>query len=182
MTNIAGIPVPSTSPVFIAIVGLHVLLGLASVLTGVVAMLSPKRPGRHPNFGTIYFWCLSGTITLAIGLSVVRWTRDYPLFVMGVLSFAAAWVGRTAKRRHWSGWIQWHITGMGMSYVLLLTAFYVDNGRSLPLWRDLPAISYWLLPTAVGSILIGRALLRHRSSVAERRWHADSSLKRRLSL
>ena len=30
-----------------------------------------------------------------------------------------------------------HITGMGTSYVLLLTAFYVDNGKNLPLWRDL---------------------------------------------
>jgi hypothetical protein len=166
VTNIAGIQVPSTSPIFLTIVALHVLLGLACVLTGAVAMLIPKRPGRHPNFGTIYFWCLSGAVVLATGLSVVRWTRDYPLFVLGVLSFAAALVGRTAKRQHWSGWILWHITGMGVSYVLLLTAFYVDNGKSLPLWKDLPAISYWLLPTAIGGPLIGRALLRNRSPVA----------------
>lgn len=165
MTNVGGIKVPSTSPIFLAIVGLHILLGLACVLTGAVAMLSSKRPGRHPNFGTIYFWCLSGAVALATGLSVVRWMRDYPLFVLGVLSFAAALVGRTARRQRWSGWIWWHITGMGVSYVLLLTAFYVDNGRSLPLWRDFPAISYWLLPTAIGGPLIGRALLRHRSSV-----------------
>ena len=26
---------------------------------------------------------------------------------------------------------------MGLSYILLLTAFYVDNGKSLPLWKDL---------------------------------------------
>jgi hypothetical protein len=166
MTSIAGIKVPSTSPIFLAIVGVHILLGLACVLTGAVAMLSPKRRGRHPNFGTIYFWCLSGAVALATGLSVVRWTRDYPLFALGVLSFAAALAGRTAKRQHWSGWILWHITGMGVSYVLLLTAFYVDNGKSLPLWKDLPAISYWLLPTAIGGPLIGRALLRNRSSVA----------------
>lgn len=166
MTSIAGIQVPSTSPIFLAIVGGHILLGLACVLTGAVAMLSPKRRGWHPNFGTIYFWCLSGAVVLATGLSTVRWKRDYPLFVLGVLSFAAAFVGRTARRQRWSGWIWCHITGMGVSYVLLLTAFYVDNGKSLPLWRDLPAISYWLLPTAIGGPLIVRALLRHRSSVA----------------
>lgn len=166
MTNVAGIEVPSTSPTFLAIVALHVLLGLACVLTGAIAMLSPKRQGRHPKFGTIYFWCLSGIVASATALSVVRWTRDYPLFVLGVLSFAAALAGRTARRQRWSGWVRWHITGMGMSYVLLLTAFYVDNGKSLPLWKDLPAISYWLLPIAIGGPLIGRALLRRRTSVA----------------
>ena len=164
MTNVAGIEVPSTSPIFLAIVALHILLGLVCVLTGAVAMLSPKRRGRHPDFGTIYFWCLSGAVALATGLSVARWIRDYPLFVLGVLSFAAALAGRTARRRRRSGWIRWHITGMGMSYVLMLTAFYVDNGKSLPLWKDLPAISYWLLPIAVGGPVIVRALLRHRAA------------------
>lgn len=166
MTNIAGIHVPSTSPIFLAIVALHLLLGLVCVAAGAVAMLSAKGPGRHPNFGTIYFWCLSGAVALASGLSLVRWTRDYPLFVLGILSFAAAFVGRLARRQRWSGWIRWHITGMGVSYVLLLTAFYVDNGKSLPLWKDLPAITYWVLPAAIGGPLIGRALLRHRSSPA----------------
>jgi hypothetical protein len=31
----------------------------------------------------------------------------------------------------------------------MLTAFYVDNGKNLPLWRVLPPIAYWLFPTAV---------------------------------
>lgn len=34
------------------------------------------------------------------------------------------------------------ITGMGLFYILLLTAFYVDNGKSQPLWRDFPSIAY----------------------------------------
>jgi hypothetical protein len=50
---------------------------------------------------------------------------------------------------------------MGLSYILLLTAFYVDNGKSLPLWKELPPIAYWLLPAAVGMPLIIHALLRH---------------------
>lgn len=47
------------------------------------------------------------------------------------------------------------------SYVLLLTAFYVDNGKSLPIWRDLPPVTYWLVPAVVGIALIVRALLCH---------------------
>lgn len=170
MTDIAGIQVPSTSPIFLAIVALHVLLGLACVLTGAVAMLSPKRQGRHPDFGTAYFWCLLSAVALATALSVARWRHDYPLFILGALSFAASFVGRMAKRQHWSGWVRWHITGMGVSYVLLLTAFYVDNGRSLPLWKDLPTISYWLLPAAIGGPVIARALLHHRSTEAGPAW------------
>jgi hypothetical protein len=50
---------------------------------------------------------------------------------------------------------------MGTSYILLLTAFYVDNGKSLPIWKALPAIAYWLTPAAVGAPLIVVALLRH---------------------
>ncbi|MEP6495611.1 MAG: hypothetical protein ABJF01_23200 [bacterium] len=50
---------------------------------------------------------------------------------------------------------------MGTSYTLLLVAFYVDNGAHLPLWRSLPAVSYWLVPTVVGGFLIARTLLTH---------------------
>jgi hypothetical protein len=42
-----------------------------------------------------------------------------------------------------------------------LTAFYVDNGKSLPLWKELPSITYWLVPAAVGAPLIARALFCH---------------------
>jgi hypothetical protein len=55
MTIVAGIEIPSTNPVFLTVVGIHVLLGLACTITGVVAMLSRKRAGGHPRYGTIYF-------------------------------------------------------------------------------------------------------------------------------
>jgi hypothetical protein len=91
-------------------------------------------------------------------LSVVRWAEDYHLFILGALSFTAAFLGRTARRQ---GSIRLHITAMGLSYILLLTAFYVDNGHSLPLWKELPPIAYWLLPGALGIPIIIRALTRH---------------------
>ena len=49
----------------------------------------------------------------------------------------------------------------GLSYILLLTAFYVDNGHSLPIWKDLPNIAYWVTPAAIGIPLVILALLRH---------------------
>jgi hypothetical protein len=50
---------------------------------------------------------------------------------------------------------------MGGSYILLLTAFYVDNGKNLPIWRELPQISFGLLPGLIGIPLILYTLRRH---------------------
>jgi uncharacterized membrane protein len=161
VTDIAGIEIPSTHPVFLTVVAIHVLLGLASVVTGAVAMLSQKAGGRHPRYGTIYFWCLAAVFLTAASLAAVRWAEDYHLFVLGALSFAAVCLGRQARRRRWRYWIRLHITAMATSYILLLIAFYVDNGKSLPLWKELPPVAYWLLPAAVGIPLIVRALLWH---------------------
>ena len=50
---------------------------------------------------------------------------------------------------------------MAVSYILLLTAFYVDNGPHLPLWRSLPPLAFWLLPSLVGLPLLIWTLRRH---------------------
>ena len=161
VTVIAGIEIPSTSPAFLTLVGFHVLVGLACVVSGAVAMLSRKSPGRHPHFGAAYYWGLVVVFASASALAAMRWREDYHLFLLGTGSFSAAFIGRSARRQRWQGWVRWHITGMGLSYILLLTAFYVDNGHSLPLWKDLPSITYWLAPGAIGIPLIVLALLRH---------------------
>jgi uncharacterized membrane protein len=161
-TAILGIEIPSTDPVFIgAIVGLHIPLGLACVVAGAMAMLSEKRRGRHSTVGKVYYWCLLALFASATFLSVMRWTQNYHLFVLGALSFASAWFGRRALRERWRYWARLHIAGMGLSYVLMLIAFYVDNGKQLPLWKELPHFMYWLLPLAIGIPLIVRALLWH---------------------
>lgn len=161
LTVVLGIPIPSTSPIFLAIVGLHVAVGTVCVVAGAIAMLSPKRAGRHPTFGSIYYWSLVAVFVSATALSIVRWAEDYHLFILGLLALVSASLGRAARRRCLAGWMRLHITGMGLSYILLLTAFYVDNGKNLPLWRDLPLVAYWLLPLAVGLPVIIRALFRH---------------------
>jgi hypothetical protein len=91
--------------------------------------------------------------------------------VLGALAFAAALFGRSAMKHHWAGWVRLHISGMGASYIFLLTAFYVDNGKNLPGWKELPVIAYWTVPAVVGIPIIVWALLRHplvRQSVRTR--------------
>ena len=41
--TVAGIEVPSVSPLFLAVVGFHVLLGAIAVIAGIAAMLSKDR-------------------------------------------------------------------------------------------------------------------------------------------
>lgn len=160
-TIVAGIEIPSTDPVFLAVVlAAHIPLGLACVAIGAIAMLSAKRRGRHSTLGTIYFWCLLALFASATFLSLMRWSENYHLFILGLISFGCAWTGRAALRHRWRHWVRLHIAGMGLSYVLMLVAFYVDNGKQLPLWKDLPHFMYWLIPATVGIPLIVRALLR----------------------
>ncbi len=175
ITVALGIPIPSADPVFLAAVGVHVLFGLAAVVTGAAAMLSNKGPGAHSNFGTVYFWCLFGVFVTMSALSFMRWAENYHLFILGALSFGAASFGRTAARRRWNQWPRLHLTGMGASYILMLTAFYVDNGRNLPLWRELPELTFWLLPGALGVPLIVHAIYRHPLAVAFDRSRGQSA-------
>ena len=161
-TAVLGIEIPSTDPVFVGIVvAVHIPLGIACVTAGAVAMLSRKGRGRHSTAGITYFWCLTALFASAAVLSAMRWTENVHLFTIGAAAFASALFGRSALRMRWSHWGRLHIAGMGTSYVLILIAFYIDNGKQLPIWKDLPHVTYWLLPLALGLPLIAWALLRH---------------------
>ena len=139
------------------------------MITGALAMLSPKGAGRHPRFGTYYYWGLSVVFVTMAVLSAIRWAHNYHLFMLGVLSFTAAFVGRQGAPTGAAPRIRVHVIGMGLSYILLLTAFYVDNGKNLPLWRLLPSLAYWLIPSIVGLPIIARVLRYHPLLRSERR-------------
>ncbi|HXE86889.1 MAG TPA: hypothetical protein VN524_08845 [Hyphomicrobiaceae bacterium] len=160
-TIVFGMPVPSVDPVFLAVVRFHIVVGTACVVAGIAAMLSGKGRGRHSTSGAIYYWSLAVVVASATGLSAVRWAENYHLFFLGALSLIAATVARRAVRQRWHNWVTLHITGMGLSYILMLTAFYVDNGKSLPLWRELQQWAFWVLPSALGAPIIIHTLLRH---------------------
>jgi hypothetical protein len=157
---VLGIPIPSSSPLFLGVVAVHVATGIICTLAGVVAMLAPKRVGRHPSAGTVYYWSLVVVSLSMAALSILRWPANTHLLILGVLSFGAGFLGRRARRRSPQR-LRMHVAGMGVSYILLLTAFYVDNGAHLPLWRYLPSLAYWLLPSIVGLPVLVWAFTRH---------------------
>ena len=158
---VLGIPIPSSSPVFLSIVAVHVVAGLTCTVAGIVAMLSPKRCGRHPSVGTVYYWGLVVVFLSMAALSFLRWPANNHLFILGVLSFSAGTVGRMAKRRLPPG--GWAFTWLAWAFrtFLLLTAFYVDNGPHLPIWRSLPPLAHWLLPSIVGLPILMWTITHH---------------------
>jgi cobalamin synthase len=161
-SRILGTDVGSTAPVFLAFLAIHVIAGLTAVLTGAVAALARKGSPRHIRAGRWFYRAITVVFATATILAAMRWRQDYHLLVIGAVAFTAATIGYQHRRRHRPG-DTGHIIGMGAGYVAMLTAFYVDNGPHLPLWDRLPALAFWLLPSAIGAPVIARAVIRRLS-------------------
>jgi hypothetical protein len=144
-SHILGTEVGSTAPAFLAFLAIHVTAGLAAVASGAVAAIARKGGPRHVRAGRWFYWAIT------------------VLFATAAIAFTAATVGYQHRRRHRPG-DTGHIAGMGIGYVAMITAFYVDNGPHLPLWDHLPALAFWLFPSVIGAPLIARAVLRARAT------------------
>ena len=167
--DVLGINVPSSEPVFLAFLAVHVTAAFTALVSGAWAGLARnKGRGRHTRSGDVYVSAICVVFATATGMAVMRWREDYHLFLIGAVAFGAALTGFLARRRHWPGDAA-HIIGMGGSYIALLTAFYVDNGKQLPLWDRLPTAAYWVLPGLIGVPVIYRALRRARDGRAAAR-------------
>lgn len=160
-TIVFGIPVPSTNKVFLAIVVIHIALSLACVIAGLVAMLSGKTGRIHPRAGKAYFWFMLLAFVTIVVLSVMRWPHNIHLLTIGTFAFILTYTGRRLTRTNARNWPRLHTMCMGMSYILLLTGFYIDNGKNLPFWRQFPQIFFWVFPAIVGIPIIVYALLKH---------------------
>jgi uncharacterized membrane protein len=136
----------------------HVAAGLLAVVAGAAAMLAAKGSRSHRRRGLTYLGALAVVCASGAGLAILRWPRFPHLLALAVLAAALAGAGYVARRRPSPAL---HLLGMSASYVVMLTAFYVDNGPRLPGWRLLPPAAYWVLPSLVALPLVVRALRRH---------------------
>ena len=166
VSRFVGVPV---TLVFGPVLLMHVPAGLTCVVTGAVALLSRKQRGRHPAFGEVYFWALTVVFVTATVLAAMRWAESWYLLVLGAIAFAFASVAYSGRKKRWPGWLTVHMVGMSLSYIVLLTAFYVDNGPKLPLWDRLPTIAFWVGPSIIGLPLLARTLLRHGRAASDLR-------------
>ena len=157
-----------TGAVDMLLVLVHVPAGIVAVAIGATAMLAAKGGRTHRRAGLAYVAalvvvCLSGT-----GLVMTRWPHFPHLLVLAVVAGALAGAGYAARRRPSP---VPHLLAMGTSYVVMLTAFYVDNGPRLPLWRLLPQPAFWILPSLVALPLLARAARRYGRP--QRSWESE---------
>jgi len=160
-TDLFGIPVPSTDKVFLSFVVIHIVISIVAVISGVFAMFTEKTAASHKRRGTVYFWAMIFSFVTIVILSVMRWPHNIHLLTIGTLAIGSVLAGRNAARKHRGNWTRVHTACMGMSYVFLLTGFYVDNGKNLPFWRMFPQWVFYIFPAFFGIPLIIRALVRH---------------------
>lgn len=166
LDDVLGLPIPDVGPVFAAVLVLHIAGGLTGVVSGALAATARKRPGWHPRSGRVYLVALCVVAATAAVMGVIRFAESGYLLVLAVLLAGFGLLGwryrPTAPRRN----VRWHAVGMGGSFIVLLTGFYVDNGPHLPLWQLLPPFAFWVLPAVVGIPLIVLGLRRYRSGAS----------------
>jgi hypothetical protein len=68
--------IPPGSTTFHLLLAVHIAAALTCVVTGAIAALSPKRPGRHPRLGTLYYRSLTVVVASAAWLATLRWPQD----------------------------------------------------------------------------------------------------------
>jgi hypothetical protein len=136
----------------------HALAALTTGVTGVITFSRPKRSGRHPKWGVRYLWAYTVVFLTAIMLSVQHMPADAYLLVLATLGYGLALSGYAARRfrqepiiRRIVGkqWVVAHIVGVIGSYVVLWTAFYVDNSHLIPGLKELPPLTFWVLPSLI---------------------------------
>ena len=147
----------------------HALAGLTTGVTGVITFSRPKRRGRHPKWGVRYLWAYTVVFLTATILSVQHWPADAYLFILATLGYGFALSGYAARRfrqeplvRRVVGkqWVGAHIVSMIGSYTVLWTAFYVDNAHLFPGLKQLPILTFWVLPTVIALPFLALSLSR----------------------
>jgi len=135
-TNIAGFPLSSDAPLFLAFIAVHVAAGLTSVIAGAIAMLSRKRPGRHPQAGTVYY-CSCGRLRHDVRPRVLQMERG-----LSPVHFGASVVCRRDDRSD------------GEAKTLAVLAAYSRDRNARVLYPDDYSFlcGQWAKPAAVAGI------------------------------
>lgn len=147
----------------------HILAALITGITGVVMFTLSKSRVGHQRWEAGYVGAYTVVFLTATILSVQRWEADALLFFLAVIGYGLA-LGAYVVRRFWQEpqarfmagkrWVAVHIVGMNGSYVVLWTAFLVDNAHKIPGVNRLPPFTYWALPCLIGLLFLVLSLSR----------------------
>lgn len=134
----------------------HILTGVICLISGLFAMFSKKRRGKHTKSGTIYHGSYVLVFITALLMSIIHWESSQYLFYIALFSYGFALFGYLSVKRKPKNWLGMHIGGMLGSYIGIVTATLVVNVAQLPLVNEIPSLIFWFLPTIIGTPFIIR--------------------------
>lgn len=137
---------------------LHVIAGVTTFVTGVIAMVTPKRLKWHKPTGKVFYGAMWAVIVTAFILCIIKF--NVFLFMVGLLvfftnttgfRFMAFYRGRATKP-DWKDWTAWLITLVLLITVniimaqmygvklegMLIIVYVFSGGLLLNLIQDLP--------------------------------------------
>jgi hypothetical protein len=132
----------------------HIITGTICLISGIFAMSSKKKRGKHTVSGEIYHWSYVLVFLTAIVMSIMHWQTSQYLFYIALFSYGLALLGYLAVKKKWRNWIGAHIGGMLGSYIGIITATLVVNIPNIPVLNEQPILLFWFLPTIIGTPLI----------------------------
>ena len=142
--------------VFKIILAGHIATGTLGLILGPIAMFARKAKGLHTKVGAVYHWNMLAVCVAGAALAVLHWEKSKYFLAVAAFSYANALKGYLAARANprKPDWLRDHISGMGGSYIALVTALVVVNRDNLPVIRDMAWYVPWIIPTLVGSPII----------------------------
>lgn len=141
---------------------IHIVFGAICLISGAVAMSAKKRKGTHTEWGEVYHASYVVVFITAIILSILHWNEIAYLFYVALFSYSFAIYGYLARKRRWKNWLHHHIRGMLGSYIGAVTALLVNIGSYIPILNLLPKLSFWFLPTLIGTPLAIMAVKKYK--------------------
>jgi hypothetical protein len=171
--RVLGLHVGSTAPVFLAVLVVHIGSGTGGVVNGIIAALARKGGPRHVHAGRRYYLAITVLSVTSVALAIMRWPEDAYLLVIALIMFTAATIGARPRWRGRPGGPR-HIVAMNLSFVAMMTGFYVDNGPHLPLLDDLPVVVFWLIPALAGVTLTAWSIRRAARMEAQAAGHNET--------
>ncbi|MBD8071575.1 DUF2306 domain-containing protein [Bacillus sp. PS06] len=139
----------------------HIATGIICLISGVIAISSRKKKGKHTISGEVYHWSYVFVFITTVIMSIIRWEESAHLFYIGVFSYSLALFGYLSSKKRWKNWLISHISGMLGSYIGIVTATIVVNVPKVPILNELPILLFWLLPTIIGTPLIFRVVNKY---------------------
>ncbi|WP_410982726.1 DUF2306 domain-containing protein [Bacillus cereus] len=141
---------------------IHILFGSICLISGAISMSAKKRKGTHTEWGEVYHASYVVVFITAVILSILHWNEIAYLFYVALFSYSFVIYGYLARKRRWKNWIHHHIRGMLGSYIGAVTALLVNVGNYIQILNLLPKLSFWFLPTLIGTPLIISVARKYR--------------------